>query len=173
MGARHISMKPTRLLVRTLLALTVTLAACGTTTSGVGDIADLDSLTESYGCGTGFWIGNPDETTALFVSYNGSAPPESTTLPDSNWSVRLVDGQNLFANWCDDVIEEGEPTPFEARSLPVIAGSLEIVGDAPAQFESAPLSLIASDLVLDVGNGETHELGDVQIENPSFGFFAG
>ena len=166
-------MKPTRRLNLALFALTISIAACGTTTSGVGDIADLDSLTESYGCGTGFWIGNPDETTALWFSYTGTAPPESTTLPDPTWSVRMVDGQNLFANWCDDVIEEGEPTPIEARSLPVIAGSLEIVGDAPAQFESAPLSLIASDLVLDIGNGETHPLGDVQIENPSFGFVAG
>ena len=55
----------------------------------------------------------------------------------------------------------------------MISGDLEIIGDAPAQFESAPLRLSATNLVLDVGNGETHDLGDVEIENPSFGFFAG
>ena len=157
----------------TSLFLTVIIAACGTTTSGVGDIADLDTLTESYGCGTGFWIGDPDQTTALWFSYEGTTPPQSTSLPDPNWRVRMVDGQDLFANWCDDVIEEDEPTPVEIRTLPVISGELEIIGDAPAQFESAPLRLSATDLVLDVGNGETHVLGDVEIENPSFGFFAG
>lgn len=160
-------------IVATSLFMAMIVAACGTTTSGVGDIANLDSLTESYGCGTGFWIGNADETTALWISYTGTMPPRSTSLPDPDWSVRMIDGRDLFANWCDDVIEEGEATPVEIRVLPVIGGDLEIIGDAPAQFESAPLKLSATDLVLDVGNGETHDLGDVEIENPSFGFFAG
>lgn len=149
------------------------LAACGTTASGVGDIADLDTLTESYGCGTGFWVGNSDETTALWFSYNGTTPPQTTSLPDEDWSVQLIDGRDLFANWCDDVIEEGEPVPVEIRTLPVISGDLEIIGDAPVQFESAPLTLSAKNLILDIGSGETHDLGDIEIENPSFGFFAG
>lgn len=154
-----------------ILALLV--AACGTT-SGVGDIADIDSLTENYGCGTGFWVGNPEQTTALRIGYRGEGPPPGeVSLPDPAWQAELVDGRDLYANWCDDVIEVGEPEPRQVRVLPVIAGRLEIIGEPPQPFEGGVLAVRATDLVVDVGDGETHELGDIEIENPSWGFFAG
>jgi predicted small secreted protein len=155
-----------------LIALLV--AACGTTTSGVGDIADLGTLTETYGCGTGFWIGNADQTTALRIAYQGEGPPPaSVTLPDPAWDAEMVDGRDLYANWCDDVIEPGEPEPQEARVLPVVSGELEVLGVPPAQFQGGSLTVRATDLVIDIGDGKTHTLGDVEIENSSWGFFAG
>jgi hypothetical protein len=159
---------------RHLALIALLVAACGTTTSGVGDIADLDSLTETYGCGTGFWIGNPEQTTALRISYQGDGPPPaSVSLPDPSWQAEMVDGRDLYANWCDDVIEPGEPEPQRVRVLPVVSGDLEIIGDPPAQFEGGSLQLRATDLVVDIGDGETHLLGDIEIENSSWGFFAG
>lgn len=153
--------------------LALLLAACGTT-SGVGDIVDLDSLTETYGCGTGFWVGNPEQTTALRIGYNGEGPPPAqVTLPHPDWRAELVDGRDLYANWCDDVIEPGEPEPRQVRVLPVVSGALEIIGEPPQPFDGGPLSVRATGLAVDVGDGTTHALGDIEIENPSWGFFAG
>ena len=155
----------------TILALLI--AACGST-SGVGDIAAIDSLTETYGCGTGFWVGNPEQTTALRIRYLGEDPPPAeVSLPDPAWQAELVDGRDLYSNWCDDVIEPGEPEPREARVLPVVSGALEIIGEPPQPFNGGPLSVRATELVVDVGDGETHTLGDIEIENPLWGFFAG
>ena len=159
--------------MKRLAILAVVLAACGTT-SGVGDIADIDTLTETYGCGTGFWVGNPEQTTALRLGYQGEGPPPArVSLPDPSWRAELVDGRDLYANWCDDVIEPGEPEPRQVRVLPVVSGDLEIIGEPPQPFNGGPLSVRATDLVIDVGDGETRELGDIEIENPSWGFFAG
>jgi hypothetical protein len=153
--------------------LAILLAACGTT-SGVGDIADIATLTETYGCGTGFWVGNPDQTTALRIGYSGEGPPPAlVSLPNPAWQAELVDGRDLYANWCDDVIEPDEPEPQRVRVLPIVSGNLEIIGEAPEPFNGGPLSLRATDLVIDVGDGETHTLGDIEIDNPSWGFFAG
>lgn len=159
--------------MKRLSIILVLVAACGTT-SGVGDIADIDTLTETYGCGTGFWVGNPEQTTALRLAFRSAdEQPESVSLPHPDWTAELVDGRDLYANWCDDVIEEGEPEPRHVRVLPVISGELEIVGEPPAPFEGGTLALRATDLVIDIGDGETRVLGDIEIENPSWGFFAG
>lgn len=159
---------------RYLALIALLVAACNSTTSGVGDIAELSTLTETYGCGTGFWIGNPDQTTALRIGYQGEGPPAaSVTLPDPAWRAEMVDGRDLYANWCDDAIEPGEPEPRQARVLPVISGEVEIIGEPPAPFQGGSLRLRARDLVIDIGDGKTHTLGDIEIENPSWGFFAG
>ncbi len=159
---------------RTLFVLVaLLLSACGTT-SGVGDVADLDTLSETYGCGFGFWVGNPEQTTALRFAYEGEGTPsESATLPDADWRVELIDGRDLYANWCDDVVEPDEPEPRQVRVLPVVSGSLRIVGEPPRPFEGGPLTLQATDLAVDVGDGERRELGRIEIENPSWGFLAG
>ena len=159
--------------MKRLSIMMLLIIACATP-SGVGDIAEIDTLTESYGCGTGFWVGNPEQTTALRLAFRSAdGQPESVSLPHPDWTAELVDGRNLYANWCDDVIEEGEPEPQRVRVLPVISGELEIVGEPPAPFEGGTLAVRATDLVLDVGSGQTHALGDIEIENPSWGFFAG
>lgn len=159
--------------MKRLVILVVLIAACGTT-SGVGDIAAIDSLTETYGCGTGFWVGNPEQTTALRIGYIGDGPPSaSVSLPDPAWQAQLVDGRDLYANWCDDVMEPGEPVPQQVRVLPVVSGTLEIIGEPPQPLEGGVLEVRATDLVVDVGDGETHSLGDIEIQNPSWGFFAG
>lgn len=152
--------------------LVLVLAACGDDTA---DVPPLSGLTETYGCGYGFWIGDPDQTTALRFGYLGEdRDPGDTDLPDDAWEVVLLEGQDLYANWCDDVVEPGEPEPRVDRRLEVVRGSLEIVGEPPAEpFSGGPLALVASDLAVELPSGEIVELGDVTIENPSFGFLAG
>lgn len=158
------------------LSLALLIAACSWNgdAGSVGDIARLDDLTEAYGCGHGFWAGNPAQTTALRFQYLGDDGQASDAeLPSDRWSVEMLDGQNLYANWCDDVIEPGEPEPLVVRRLPVVAGSLMVIGEPPAPFEGGALTLRADGLVVETPDGERIELGDITIENPAYGFFAG
>lgn len=147
------------------------LAACGG--AGVGDIAAIDTLTETYGCGTGFWVGNSDDTTALRFQHRGDGVPSEVNLPSDEWDVEMLDGRDLYANWCDDVIEADEPQPQVGRRLPVIAGEIEVIGVPPPRFESGTLTLRATNLVLDIGDGKTADLGDIEISNTSWGFLGG
>ena len=161
----------------TLIALVVLglVSACGGAPSpDIGEVADIDDLTETWGCGHGFWIGNPEQTTALRFQYLGEdGRAVDAELPSARWQVQLLDGQDLYANWCDDVMEPGEPEPLVVRSLPVVRGSLEVIGEPPAPFEGGVLGLDATGLAVEMPDGEVVELGDVEIENPSYGFFAG
>ena len=152
----------------------VALASCGGSSGDIGEITPLDELTETYGCGHGFWVGNPEQTTALRFQYlgdDGQAP--DANLPSDEWQVQLIDGQDLYANWCDDVIEPNEPEPLVVRTLEVIRGSLDVIGEPPAPFEGGSLTLEATGLALETPDGEIIELGDIEIENPSYGFLAG
>lgn len=148
---------------------------CGSEPStDVGEIASLGELTETWGCGYGFWVGNPEQTTALRFQYLGEdGQASSADLPSEMWDVRLIDGQDLYANWCDDVIEPGEAEPLVVRSLDVVRGSLGVIGDPPAEFQGGVLRLRATDLAVELPDGTLVELGDIEIENPSYGFFAG
>lgn len=70
-------------------------------------------------------------------------------------------------------MEPGEPEPLVVRTLDVVEGSLEVIGEPPAPFEGGVLRLRATDLAIETPDGDLVELGDVEIENPSYGFFAG
>lgn len=159
----------------TPLVVLALLASCGGTGSGdIGEITPLDALTETWSCGHGFWVGNPEQTTALRFSYLGEdGQATDADLPSDQWSVQLIDGQDLYANWCDDVIEENEPEPLVVRTLDVVRGSLDVIGDPPQPFQGGSLILEATDLALETPDGEIVELGDIEIENPGYGFFAG
>ena len=159
----------------TILGLTLLLTACGwSSDTGTGDIAPLDELTETYGCGYGFWVGNAAQTTALRFQYLGDDGQASDAdLPSDMWIVEMLDGQNLYANWCDDVVEPGEPEPLVVRRLSVVDGTLTVIGDPPAPFDGGELTLRAEGLVLETPDGEMVELGNITIENPTYGSFAG
>lgn len=157
------------------------LAACGdgeiaVDTTGPPDRPDfvLSDLTDTYGCGHGFWIGDPEQTVALRLEYLGQTEPgPSVTLPDPDWRAYVVEGSNLYANWCDDVVEANEPTPVEERSYEITGGSLEIEGDVPERFEGGSVTLRATGLEVTLDDGSVVELGDVTITNDTYGFFAG
>lgn len=158
-----------------LIAALSALSACSSFPSGSpgSDLPDLETLTEEWGCGFGFWVSDPDQTASLRIAYIGNGRPSSATLPSPDWDVQLIEGTDLFANWCDDVLEEGEPTPEILRELPVARGALEIVGEPPEPFSGAPLTVRASGLAVELPSGDVAPLGDIVITNEAFGFMAG
>ena len=153
------------------VAAVLALAACGTS----DDIPALDDLTETYGCGHGFWIGNPDQTAALRFAYlepDGRAV--DAELPDPRWSAELLVGTDLYANWCDDVIEPDEPEPRVTARYEIVNGALHVLGEPPSEpFTPGALTLEAVAIAAQIGPDEVVPLGDVTIENHSYGLFAG
>lgn len=160
-----------------LFFISVAVSACSAvlpTTYTAADLPDPAELTEEWGCGHGFWLGNPDQTAALRFAYGGDGPPESEVdLPSADWRVTLIEGIDLYANWCDDVIEAGEPTPVEHQVVEAVGGHLSILGVPPPPFEEGTMELRAVDLVVELPDGSDAPLGEVTVINPSWGLLAG
>jgi hypothetical protein len=166
------------------------LAACGgddttSTPAATGDPVPVETdppaaalsladLTEPYGCGFGFQVGNPDQTAGLFITSGAGfgEPPTVDTVDlatDDAWTARIDLGADLFANWCDDVIEMGEPEPQVDETLEVVAGTLELSVDVSGVVATAhATALVARDAA-----GVEYALGDITIENTAWGMFAG
>lgn len=157
------------------LTLSLTLVACGTTTSGPPQPPEL---TEEYGCGFGFYLGNEDETAGLFVTFvdydtgvSGDVPALSS-LSDDIWGARLQFGADLFANWCDDVIEPGEPEPEIAETWDV-SGTIEII-ELPEPGTCGPTRALLTDIEAQSSDADgVLSLGDFEVENGFWGCFAG
>lgn len=159
------------------------LAACGT--AGVApttvpprpDLPPLHALTVEWDCGTGFWLSNPDQTAALHIRYLGEgAPAREVTLPDPGWQAQLVLGEELQANWCDDVLEPDEPVPQEHARHTVTAGTLVLVGEIPPRAAGGgghSLTVEASDLEIGLPDGTLLPYGSVTITNAHWGLLAG
>jgi len=163
-------------------SILVALASCGppeaatstTVEPGHTAVADLDTLTEEWGCGNGFYVGNPGQTSALRLQFTGNELTETEIdLPDPAWSGQLIHGTNLYANWCDDVIEANEPTPMEHETITIVGGHLSIVGEIPEPFAGGTLVVEATDLEVALPDGTTAVLGDITITNRAWGVFAG
>jgi hypothetical protein len=163
--------------ITVLVALSLLVSGCGRSTVTAVDasgLPELRHLSETYGCGAGFWIGNRAQTMALRVAFVGEGELERMVeLPSDDWRVSFLFGRDLYANWCDDVVEPDEPTPIVTREYEIVAGSLEIEGDIPERFGGGSLTVHATDLSLILGNGTRVDLGDVTITNESYGFLAG
>jgi hypothetical protein len=163
-------------------SILVALAACGspepatstTVEPGQASLADLATLTEEWGCGHGFYVGNPGQTSALRLQFTGNELTETEIdLPDPAWSGVLIHGTNLYANWCDDVIEANEPTPMELQTITIVGGHLSVVGAIPEPFAGGTLVVGATDLEVALPDGTTAVLGDITITNRAWGVFAG
>jgi hypothetical protein len=172
-------------LIPLALAVVLALPGCGGTqetdpASTVPELPDLAGLTVAWECGHGFWLGNADQTVAIRFQANDAAGltngavPALTTLPDTgeNWSVTLTLGKDLYANWCDDAIEEGEPEPVIEETWDIAAGTIEVVS-VPRANECGPATAWARDLVAAADDGRTVEIGDLLLTNPAWGCFAG
>jgi hypothetical protein len=193
---RSVQRSVTTLGITTLVLASTALAACGgdggaaipgatgepvpveteapAETEPSGAEVTLADLTEPYGCGFGFQVGNPQQTAGLFITSGAGfgEPPAADTVDlatDDAWTARIDLGADLFANWCDDVIEMGEPEPQVDETLEVVAGTLELSADESGVVASAEMSgLVARD-----ADGVEYALGDITIENPAWGMFAG
>lgn len=164
-----------------ILLLSLLLTACtypGVEPTPIGP-PDLGEVTESHPCGLGFQAGNLDQTVAVFIqptdfarAVEGGVAYEAE-LPGDDWSGTVAQGSNLFSNWCDDVMEQGEPVPYRAAEAEIISGHLSITPvDARPECGGGPVTAELSDLVVE-WNGERLELGDLTIVNEGWGCFAG
>jgi hypothetical protein len=70
-------------------------------------------------------------------------------------------------------MEPGEPEPEIVRSLPITGGQIRWVDAPAAPFDGGSARIDARQLEITTASGDVIELGDVEITNPSFGFFAG
>jgi hypothetical protein len=142
-----------------------------------GAVMTLDALTESWGCGNGWAVSTADQTVGLLVmpsAGDGDLPASAAVAPGGPWTVELRFGRDLFANWCDDVVEPDEPEPAVDRTFTGVAGTLAFVGAVPAERFDCPqeVEVEATDLV--VADGDTTiELGSGRLVNTSWGCFAG
>jgi hypothetical protein len=156
-----------------LVGLTL-VVACG---SNSEENAPSPELTEMYGCGYGFYASNVEQTVGLFIEFSDFEAahsgdiPETSQLADDTWLAELRFGTDLFANWCDDVLEPGEPTP-EVGEIWQLSGTIEINELPPAgQIGRAFATLSAIE-----AHGPNNELiaFDVfEIGNQFWGAFAG
>ena len=177
-----------------LAAFVLLLAACGElTTTGdpattpastapatvVSSIAGpVTELSRAWPCGYGFWLSDADQTVALRFGYTNhdaavqGEVPETVTLPDPEWTAELLFGRDLYANWCDDVIEVGEPEPVVDGVWEVTSGLIRFIewppgGEiGPATAELLGVSAVGPD-------GREVEFGAMTVTNECWGCFAG
>lgn len=138
--------------------------------------ADGPDLTEAHGCGHGFYVSDLEQTTGLVITYRDrEGAMEGRVAPNSDldvaWDAELQRGTNLFANWCDDVIEPGEPTP-EIEETWDVTGRIEVTG-LPGAGECGPASAELTDVVATGPDGEELVIGDLSVVNEAWGCFAG
>lgn len=145
------------------------------------ELPDIGGLTLTWGCGFGFWLGNTAQTVALRVEahHDGSAPIDdgfflTTSLPDPNgrWSAELILGRDLYANWCDDAIEEDEPIPVVDEVWDVVSGTIEAVFLPPGPECSAAEAWVR-DVSAMADDGRVVEIGELRLTNTAWGCFAG
>ena len=153
-----------------------------TTSTGapVGSV-DLSTLTESWGCGLQLSAGDPAQTRALTLVWNGAggAPPADGDVgargtDGPGWEGTLAFGTELFANWCNDVVIAGAPAPEVSESWTIVAGTVTL--DAPPPADSPCPTVVrgtARGLVARTASGDEQALGDVSLVNGSWGCFAG
>jgi hypothetical protein len=148
--------------------------------SGPAEIGpDTEFVTTEWPCGYGFHAGTADETVAVTIELRqfdvGAAGqiPAIGNVPSELWDGYVRVGRNLFANWCDDVVEPGELLPEETQRWTVVTGDLRITGEPPVQG-CGPLAMTATGLQARSPDGtSTVALPDLELTNPSWGCFAG
>lgn len=159
------------------VAAAVLVGGCGGNATPGADQLDLAAM-EEYGCGFGFWLGSPDGEVAVRLAADDQAVVEDelaqeTTLPDPDWDATVLIGEDLYANWCDDVLEPGEPEPTVDDQWPVTAGTITLDGPAPADVCPHEVRATASGLEATRPDGTTVELGGRELTNDTWGCFAG
>jgi hypothetical protein len=134
-------------------------------------IPAVDGLSVPHSCfDFAFGLGNQDDTIALRLRYVGSArsddpfpPSDPVTLPNPDWEMYLVVGQNLHAGWCEGVIPEGSSGPVEENHLEVTGGEIiwaEIPSDQPGRTY---WTFGILDMEVQAHSGEVVPVGDVTI----------
>ncbi len=128
-------------------------------------------FTDDYPCGEGFWAATPTQQAALLIPLR-TGDAEVTAGTDDlatveNAELRL--GHDLMANWCDDVIEPGEPEPDVTASWAIVGGTITVEIDDAAGTATAELRRV----VARRSDGTEVLLGDATITNDAWAVYAG
>ena len=165
------------------LLATAVLAGCGGSTDLGGAAAPSDVETvaarlsgelDDFGCGYGFTVGTPDGTVRLSVFSDagfGEPPAPGSVELGAGWSGELVAGRDLFAQWCDDVMEPDEPEVVQEEVWTVTGTLTWQLAEGDGQCPSIATGVLAD------GRAVTDEgdvpLPEVEFRNEFFGCFAG
>jgi hypothetical protein len=102
-------------------------------------------------------------------------PTQSTSLPDDEWDARVVVGEHLFENWCDDVVSGDDPEPRTDETWPIVAGTIAFGGsvDTLPPADGAPVVAHLSGLVAERPDGTRVPIEDLDVRNTVWGGAAG
>lgn len=150
----------------------------GTTASPAPGL-DPAALTESWGCGYGFRMSDPDQTQAVVIEWQGDMGsaadiPVSVELPADGWRAEVQIGSDLFSNWCNDVMMPELPTPIITDMWVITDGTLTITGATTDPCgATGEVTAVLSDAVATDDEGATTALDEVTLVNDTWGCFAG
>lgn len=139
-------------------------------------MAGTDWFVTALPCGHGFAATSADQSLILDIRWTNvlslaDAPISiDAEVPDRDWMGEIRVGSDLAANWCDDVIEEGEPTPRTDERWDVTAGRLVAASD-PA--DPGVVSGTITGLEVTTDDGTVLSLGNIELENLAWGVYAG
>lgn len=142
----------------------------------VTDLVRQARFTEHWDCGRGWATSTSDQTVGLVI-YESSTERTDTSdqivFPDPDWQTSVRFGKNLFAEHCNDAIEDWVVLPDITIQWPLIEGIVTVTDPIPG-LEDAPALVRA---VFDGGQIETESglvsLPRIELNNRSFNFFAG
>ncbi len=137
-------------------------------------IAGAD-FTEHWPCGRG-WAGSTADQRIGIMIYQVDdmqpTPGPVLGLPDPGWTADVVVGKHLFANHCNDAIEEWMPTPNVVARYP-LSGTVTLEDPAPSNSEPpAMVGAVLTDGYADI-DGVAVPLRNVQLRNEAYNAFAG
>lgn len=160
-----------------IAAVTLVGIGCASSPTPEAERPDL-AVMEEYGCGYGFWLGSPDGHLAVRLAgvlelAAAGELPRAVTLPDPAWEAVVLVGEDLYANWCDDVIVVGEPEPVVAEEWPITAGTIVLNEPTPGPDCPSEARATVTGLRTIRTDGTTVELGSRELTNDSWGCFAG
>lgn len=150
----------------------------GAPTTTEPPVTDRVELSESFPCAYGFHASNPEQTVGLRADFTGEPGPFPAVveLPDPSWDAMVVLGVELYANWCNDVIDPSQPQPRIDETWVIVAGTVEFVGEPPVAGEpgvSERVTARLSGLVAERPDGSRVALRDLEVTNEVWGMFAG
>lgn len=140
---------------------------------------DPAGLTESWGCGYGFRMSDPDQTRAVVIEWQGDMGsaaeiPMSVELPADGWRAEIQTGSDLFSNWCNDVVMPDLPTPVVTDTWVITDGTLTITGATTDPCGGAgEVTAVLADAVATDDEGATVALDELTLVNDTWGCFAG
>lgn len=127
-------------------------------------------LVDEYGCGFGFASADGDQTVSMvvrFVDVDWETGPEPGRYDLADLAGTVYLGADLMANWCNDVVIEGQPEPVIDDTWSIVGGSVDV------SIDNRLAVGVFTDVVAVDADGDERHLGDIEVSNGMWGFFAG